>query len=687
MASFTERLAYLITANGRDAIREFRNVRQAADQSLGGVEGRLSRFKATAGGVGAGLKGFGAGIAASFGAAAVGDMVRAASDLEQSAGAVESVFGDAAATITEFGETAAQTAGLSKSQVNQMAAVVGASLKGMGLDAQTAAEQVVILQRRAADLAAQFGGTTESAIDAMASALRGERDPIERYGVSIRATDVAARAAAMGLDRSTAAADKQATAFATLSLILDSSKDSVDAFRREQDTLAGSTARAAADFENAKADFGKSIEPLATESVKGANRFVQGINSMVEKAKELDRSPVGRFLRNAFGVKLPKEPEQALDDLGTAAERAAADQKKLEEAAKKAATAVEDEAEKTRNAVTAIEAFSEAIDGTVGARLDARSASRAFADAEEQLQETLRGTSDGLEETTERARTYQEAQRDIFSSVVDLDQAHVRAKDAVTELAEALQQGGMNSEDAAAYMKRYYKGGMQDASKFARGVTSATASAVQAAEAEVEALVESGAIADTAGDRKKALMERLVALKNQFPAVAAQVDRYIAALQRVPNLSTKSEDSTKKLGGAKRDLAADIDGVVAAAKREADMQGTAVGRYQTMIDKLEALKRKYPELTAVFQKYIDDTNEAWRKAWANPNNNSLGAEWSRNPPWSRTQNALPTVNGVSGPWSPEHVINVNVNGAGLSLEALGTVIARQLGFQMNQGRR
>jgi hypothetical protein len=187
--------------------------------------------------------------------------VRAASDLEQAVGAVDSVFGKSSKTIEAWGKTAAEAAGLSKREVNEMAAVTGAQLQGMGFEAEEAAKQAVILQKRAADLAATFGGPTADAMQAISSLMRGERDPIERYGVSIKAVDISARIAAKGLDTSTAAAKKQAEAIAGMELLMEQTAKTQGQFAREADGLAGSQARLRANLENTGAVIGRVLLP------------------------------------------------------------------------------------------------------------------------------------------------------------------------------------------------------------------------------------------------------------------------------------------------------------------------------------------------------------------------------------------------------------------------------------------
>lgn len=218
--------------------------------------------------------------------AGLGAATKAASDLEQSVGAVESIFGDAKGPIEEFGETAAETAGLSKRQVNEMASVIGASLQGMGYSVEEAATTVVDLEQRAADMAATFGGSTQDAIEAVASALRGERDPIERYGASLKQVDVNARVAAMGLDTSTTAAKKKADAAATLDLILQATAKTEGAFAREQDTTAGATARAKAELENAAATLGSKLLPIAADAADKIAALASGFANLPDPVQK-----------------------------------------------------------------------------------------------------------------------------------------------------------------------------------------------------------------------------------------------------------------------------------------------------------------------------------------------------------------------------------------------------------------
>lgn len=191
--------------------------------------------------------------------------VDAASDLEQSTGAVSSVFGEYAAEMTAHAEAAADAVGLSQHQYNESATLLGAQLKNMGVSMDEVSGTTDNLIGLGSDLAATFGGTTADATAALSSLLRGERDPIEKYGVSIKQADIEAQKAAMGLDGLSGEAEKNADLQATLALLTTQTADAQGQFARETDTAAGSAQIAAAHYENAKAALGEALLPIVTK--------------------------------------------------------------------------------------------------------------------------------------------------------------------------------------------------------------------------------------------------------------------------------------------------------------------------------------------------------------------------------------------------------------------------------------
>lgn len=258
-------MAVVVNVVGKTNLKQLQRAQKELDKLGGASEKMSSRFGRALGKAGKAAAVLGGAI----GSAAIAGGVQATrkfSDLEQSIGAIESVFGPAAAKIEEFGATADEAMGLSRRAVNESAAVLGAQLQSMGFSADDAAGQVIDLQTRAADMAATFGGETSDALDAIASLMRGERDPIEKYGVALKQADINARLAAEGLDDLEGEAAKQAEAQAALSLLFEQTAKVEGQFARESDTLAGKQARLQAKFENLQAAIGSKIVPLLLDA-------------------------------------------------------------------------------------------------------------------------------------------------------------------------------------------------------------------------------------------------------------------------------------------------------------------------------------------------------------------------------------------------------------------------------------
>ena len=212
------------------------------------------------------------------------ESISSASNLEQSMGAVDAIFKEHSTTVKKWSSESAQNVGLSQVAYQEFATVVGAQLKNMNIPMDDVVDQTGNLITLGADLSAQFGGPTSQAVEALSAALRGERDPIERYGVSIKQADVNARLAAKGLNDLEGDARKAAEANETLALIYEQTADASGTFAREADTLAGQQQRLTAEWENAQAKLGTALMPTLTELAKIANdELVPVLNDVIEQ--------------------------------------------------------------------------------------------------------------------------------------------------------------------------------------------------------------------------------------------------------------------------------------------------------------------------------------------------------------------------------------------------------------------
>ncbi|WP_129586635.1 hypothetical protein [Microterricola viridarii] len=151
---------------------------------------------------------------------------------------------------------------MAKSDYLGMASTLGAQLKNMGIPMESVAKQTDDLVGLGADLAATFGGTTADAVGALGSLLRGESNPIERYGVSINAAAIKARMAADGLGDLSGEAETAAKTQTILKILAEQTADSVGQFGREADTAAGRTQIADAKWGDAAATLGEVLLPI-----------------------------------------------------------------------------------------------------------------------------------------------------------------------------------------------------------------------------------------------------------------------------------------------------------------------------------------------------------------------------------------------------------------------------------------
>ena len=196
------------------------------------------------------------------------EAVDAASNLNEALNATNVVFGDSAQTVQEFGKIASDVAGLSAADFNQMAAVTGAMLKNYGLGVQDSADWTVELAQRAADMASIFNTDVSEAFTAINAALRGEADPIERFGVSMSAAKVEAYALTMGLADTTAELTEEDKTLARLNLLMEQTNDIAGDFVNTSDQLANGARVQKARWENFMASLGQGFLPIITEVQK-----------------------------------------------------------------------------------------------------------------------------------------------------------------------------------------------------------------------------------------------------------------------------------------------------------------------------------------------------------------------------------------------------------------------------------
>lgn len=236
--------------DGKDAADDLeRGFKKAGEDSGSGFSSGFKKLAFAAGGL------FAVDKVKDFGVSAF----MSGADLEQSTGAVETVFKQHSSKMLKYAQDADQALGMSENSYNELATILGTQLRNAGV--KDFAEQTNDLIGLGADFSAMFGGTAPEAVEAISSALKGERDPIEKYGITLRQSAIDAKAAELGYKKVGGSYDQQAQAAATLALINEQSTDAQGAFNRELHTASNVIQRAKAWFEDFTAAIGSKLLP------------------------------------------------------------------------------------------------------------------------------------------------------------------------------------------------------------------------------------------------------------------------------------------------------------------------------------------------------------------------------------------------------------------------------------------
>ena len=267
MASKKSTISVQITGDARDAIK-------AINQTTGEMM-TLQQKTSSA------VSGIASAIGSSAIVAKIGEIGKAAIDaaanLEQSIGGVDTVFKQNASQVHQWAQSAAQDLGLSQNSYNELATVIGSQLKNAGMSMDDTASKTNELITLGADLSSMFGGTTTQAVEALSSALKGEMDPIEAYGVSLNDATLQAQAASMGIEDLYKAGDRNAKMQAILAAITAQTADATGNFAREADTAQGQQQRLNAMWENAQASLGQALLPVVTQVTQKLTEMVSWV--------------------------------------------------------------------------------------------------------------------------------------------------------------------------------------------------------------------------------------------------------------------------------------------------------------------------------------------------------------------------------------------------------------------------
>ncbi len=296
----------------------------ARSRSIGNVYAELSvKDKMTAGlskaqkSVGKFASSVTAQLGAALGAGAIVDQLgratMAASDFSETISKSNVVFGKSAPMMQAWADGMATAFGQSKTEALGAASTMGNMFLSMGMGSDQAAQMSRAMVELAGDLASFNNTSSADALEALGAGLRGEAEPLRRYGVLLDDATLKAKAFSMGIFNGTGSLTPATRALAAYQAILDQTKTAQGDFARTSDGMANSLRIIQAQAENAKIAIGDGMLPTVQKlsasmaeidwqtTGEGLGNFVSDVMELGSAIGELiNKYSPGMILMNKF---------------------------------------------------------------------------------------------------------------------------------------------------------------------------------------------------------------------------------------------------------------------------------------------------------------------------------------------------------------------------------------------------
>lgn len=220
--------------------------------------------------------------------------IKAASDFEEATSKVNVIFGRASKSVKDFANTAARELGQSKQSVLDAAGAFGTFGKAAGLAGEDLSTFTTDFVTLATDLASFNNTTPEEAVQAIGAALRGEAEPLRRFGVLLNDATLKAEAMKLGIYDGSGALTAQQKILAAQSAIYKQTGDAQGDFARTADNLANKQRTLSALFKNFQIQLGQQLLPAATDFANGLVKINDAFAGMPTPATNAI-TKVGKF--------------------------------------------------------------------------------------------------------------------------------------------------------------------------------------------------------------------------------------------------------------------------------------------------------------------------------------------------------------------------------------------------------
>jgi hypothetical protein len=200
--------------------------------------------------------------------------IQAASDFNEAISKNNVVFGAISKEVEAFARTANTALGLSETAALKAAGTFAIFGKSAGLAGKDLSDFSIELVTLASDLASFNNTSVDDAVTALGSALRGEAEPLRKYGVLLDDATLKAAATELGIYSGSKALTAQQKVLAAQKVIFDQTGDAQGDFSRTSGGLAAQQKILGATFEDIQQKLGQAFLPIFLKVVTFLNENV-----------------------------------------------------------------------------------------------------------------------------------------------------------------------------------------------------------------------------------------------------------------------------------------------------------------------------------------------------------------------------------------------------------------------------
>lgn len=212
-------------------------------------------------------------------------MVKGASDLTETIGKTEVVFGELSGDVMTWSEGAVESMGLAQATALDMASTFGDMAVGMGLGQSAAADMSTQLTQLAADLASFKNISAERAAQALTGVYTGETEALKSLGVVMTQANLQAFAYSQGITTQVSAMSQAEQVQLRYQYVMAQTASAQGDFVRTGGNLANQSRALVETLKQAGNAFGNLLIPQVTEAVTWLREGVQSIAELDDRTK------------------------------------------------------------------------------------------------------------------------------------------------------------------------------------------------------------------------------------------------------------------------------------------------------------------------------------------------------------------------------------------------------------------